>query len=1238
MSKKKFFKKLLVAGLCALTATATIGTTVTVTGCKKDDENKTQTVMYNVTFKLGYEGAAADQTKQVEEGSKVAKPEDPTRAGYKFDGWLLEDGSLYNFDAVVSGNIVLTAKWTVIDSKTEYAVTWNLDYEGAPSVADTKVKGGEKVTKIQDPSRTGYDFICWLDASGKEYDFNSAVNANLTLKAKWEKHVYKVTFKFDEVIFDIQHVRFEDTASEIATNPAKPGKVFKCWIDSSGKEYDFNSKITGDTVLTASWTDKTYESFTVTFETNGGTAVDAQEVNLGGKVQEPEAPTKENFKFDGWYVDGQLTEAFDFASSINKATTLYAKWALADDITPVSASTTWEFNAGNIANQDEANNYFVATSDTVNLQGSTGTFNGLNIDATTGKLTSNGNSWYQFNATTKISFAVNATCSVKLTMYQDSTGYTVNGEAANATHTYNFFGANIITIESTANGYLGKIELEYPKAMDVIDVNTKITFGSAGNYNSYKDDGKLVINGSPRDNGADNTQFGTATVKFGVNAGAKITVNSYPGYTSYQMGMEGGELSEEQTGTVYTYTAPKAGNVIIVGTNNNNYYYSIEIAYDEGDVTEIPDGYELITTECSVTDLANLYGENNISSDITYGNFVFGKGLRFEKSKGCINTQGKDIVVTLNGKDKLNSLSFKAESASGKFTGITVKNSKGDIIDTSDATGKVFSLKGLPSGTYTIVSNGGSSRISSLVIGEVLEQSTPASMVVKPVKVDFLKGAEFSSAGVSADVTYGSGAVKSKANLTIDDSSVNMNKEGEYVVRVFYTELGETVTATYIVTVYSLESLSYTTYTTSSNNQTTLPQIYKVGGKFSVSGLTVNGVAKYGEKTKVFMLNSNDYDVSTPDLSTEGEKTVTITAKSNGAITASFKIYVVNLAEVAENTVTVTVDPSKPVSSTNFQTVTQAVTYIGNYEDSVKKVINIADGEYKEKIHINVPNVTLIGSATATPDHDTNNGVILWYDAISGGTTPTGGTYGTSGSSSVTIGSKADNFVAKNITFKNYYNSVELYLESKAQMNDTQAVALSVDSEHAAFYNCKMTSYHDTLLSNRGNHYYKNCFIEGRTDYIFGQEATVYFDECTIYTLSAGENDKDGGYIAAFKSSATTYVVFNECDLTGAEEGATEIALGRPWGADFKMITINSKISGNYSKKAHEAGVNKKERYVTMSGNEPKPENMLEYNNTGDGAITESIANTCTVMTAEQAAKYAVENIATILGFIPENL
>ena len=114
-----------------------------------------------------------------------------------------------------------------------------------------------------------------------------------------------------------------------ATQPAAPtkeGYTFDGWYNGEAK-FDFNTAITGNITLVAHWTPvgggETPVTYTVTFNSDGGSAVAAVTVESGQKVTEPTAPTKEGYTFDGWY-NGETK--FDFNTAITGNITLTAHW------------------------------------------------------------------------------------------------------------------------------------------------------------------------------------------------------------------------------------------------------------------------------------------------------------------------------------------------------------------------------------------------------------------------------------------------------------------------------------------------------------------------------------------------------------------------------------------------------------------------------------------------------------------------------------------------------------------------------------------------------------------------------------------------------------------------------------------------------------------------------------------------------------------------------------------------
>ncbi len=189
-----------------------------------------------------------------------------------------------------------------------------------------------------------------------------------------------------------------------------------------------------------------------------------------------------------------------------------------------------------------------------------------------------------------------------------------------------------------------------------------------------------------------------------------------------------------------------------------------------------------------------------------------------------------------------------------------------------------------------------------------------------------------------------------------------------------------------------------------------------------------------------------------------------------------------------------------------------------------RTTIHIKPGIYKERLKIekNKSPITLIGDGANPSD------VVLTFDlnakSIATGTTQP---VGTSGSASVTL--SASDFVARNVTFEN------------SAGDNGQAVALKVQGDRCVFENCRFIGWQDTLCADGGRQYFKNCYIEGRVDFIFGR-STAVFDHCEIHS-------KNGGYVTAARTTPeqTFGYVFLDCTLTG--DGASAL-LGRPWQWD----------------------------------------------------------------------------------------
>ncbi|GAB4837896.1 Putative pectinesterase 11 [Ancistrocladus abbreviatus] len=213
--------------------------------------------------------------------------------------------------------------------------------------------------------------------------------------------------------------------------------------------------------------------------------------------------------------------------------------------------------------------------------------------------------------------------------------------------------------------------------------------------------------------------------------------------------------------------------------------------------------------------------------------------------------------------------------------------------------------------------------------------------------------------------------------------------------------------------------------------------------------------------------------------------------------------------------VLIRVDPS---GQGDFEKIQDAIDSVPS-NNSQFVFILIKPGTYKEKITVPVdkPYITLSG----TQAYNTR---IAWDDF--------GGIF-----DSPTLSVFASDFVGRYLTIENTHG----------KMN--KAVALRVTGDRAAFSNCRILSYQDTLLDDSGRHYYNNCYIEGATDFIFG-DATSLFEKCHLQSVAEGL-----GAITAQKRespSEDTGFIFLGGKITSNDTGM--VLLGRPWGAYSRVI------------------------------------------------------------------------------------
>lgn len=667
--------------------------------------------------------------------------------------------------------------------------------------------------------------------------------------------------------------------------------------------------------------------------------------------------------------------------------------------------------------------------------------------------------------------------------------------------------------------------------------------------------------------------------------------------------------------------------------------------------------YEDVTSYLDIDAVKAAAGGEGVklSADYTMGRFTVSEGAYCDTTGGIegtvINTQKKDIIFTLTG--RTNSIKLDLKGASSSV--ITLVDSTGKVIkDWGTVTSAILNqeVKGLSAGVYTLKTDG-SARIGNISVTEELPASEPNGITVAGGVIDFMMGDAFRTDGLSVLLNYENGRtdILSSSQYKIDSSKFDSTKEGICEITVSYTPAGAAApfTATYKVNVFEITEIELFDFSLDSDRIThNLQKVFLKGGEFNHDNLAVQGtgtIPKAGEDgsdlTKTFVISSDDLTFSSHTLDSVGKQTVTVTLNAERG-TAPAETYEINVVENVFNkqlgTYAVNVDAAGTVSVSNgsvtFTSINDALKYleITGVPATAKKVINVAAGTYNEKVEVNMPNVSIIGAGAET--------TVLWYDALNGVLDPSGTTtYSTDGSATISVRESATGFYAENITFKNYWNTQALYEQSKELAGSgTQAVAALVQADMAKFVNVYFTSYQDTLYAQVGRQYYENCYIEGRTDYVFGYNATAYFTNTELHTI-LGDSEKNGGYVVSTKGfdegigkdDIEYGYIFNNCKFT-ADEGVTPgtVSLARGWGDNMRMVVMNSDISGAYSKEAYgDTTSEKNDRYGKMNA-DPVAANLIEAGNKGDGAISESLEGTCTVITVGEAAKYA--DFATIFG------
>ncbi|MGI6249516.1 MAG: InlB B-repeat-containing protein [Acutalibacteraceae bacterium] len=266
---------------------------------------------YTVSFDSA--GGSAVESITQNYGTAITAPADPTKEGYTFMGWQPVVPT-----TMPAENVECVAQWQI----NQYTVNFNSN--GGSAVGSITQNYGTDVSAPDVPAKTGHTFAGWYSDSG----LTTAVTwpytmgaSNVTFYAKWTLNNYNITFDANGGTGGTGPTSMAYDSPLNAPVVSRTGYSFVEWLPEVPPTVPAQ-----DTTYTAQWT---INSYTVNFNSNGGSAVGSITQNYGTDVSAPDAPTKTGHTFAGWYSDSGLTTAVTWPYTLGASdVTFYADWTV----------------------------------------------------------------------------------------------------------------------------------------------------------------------------------------------------------------------------------------------------------------------------------------------------------------------------------------------------------------------------------------------------------------------------------------------------------------------------------------------------------------------------------------------------------------------------------------------------------------------------------------------------------------------------------------------------------------------------------------------------------------------------------------------------------------------------------------------------------------------------------------------------------------------------------------------
>lgn len=562
--------------------------------------------------------------------------------------------------------------------------------------------------------------------------------------------------------------------------------------------------------------------------------------------------------------------------------------------------------------------------------------------------------------------------------------------------------------------------------------------------------------------------------------------------------------------------------------------------------------------------------------------------------------------------------------------------------------------------------------------GNILELTGEGATAVKDFETvaDAVATVSGSIMGIPADAVKGTVSVKfvpDNSKLSTIEVDVKAQTDGSYS----FSNVSINSSSNYSVVLGGVDDYEVTEKLNKAAGDYTDVKIAATQrAKVNVSGKYVTSDDKASDVTKITFTNKSDSNYSYSfDVTDDGYKAQLRAGEYDTSVVSekytAYDHVSVGSSDVLNDVYLETEADTSPVKyqsevkvgkGQQFETITDAVKYIGRMARTTERVtITLTDALYREQVMVDTPYVTISSEAGSTITWYYGSGYTYYsadmngyysearavdkYEkgvAIGMGTGHWGAT--------VNVLPTATAFRSEGVIYESSFNrymtteevedgvgkggdnskvdrSKATDADIKLYKNKERACVIFIEADQSEFKDCQFLSSQDTMFTgnNTEHTYFKNCVIEGTTDYICGDGSAV-FDGCTLSMYGYGDKAASGSIIVASKALSQLGYLFNNCKVVktsypGINKGITKTYFARPWRADSKVVFLNTEVE--------DANTIAPAGFTSMSNVTPAKAKYYEYNThlaDGTKVSTSSRAAGVNKMTDEEASAVKLED------------